>query len=320
LDDDLLKDHHRALSLFRGMTRRKVGLTWDATNGLIAASCNQAMVEAMVESGCVAVNIGMESGNPTMLSRIRKPGTVDIFLRAAEVFRGFPSIHARVLLMIGFPGETLGMIEDTLNVALAMDLDWYAITPLQPLPNTPIYDAMVAQGLIAPLGDRLTYMSGGYGKLDKLDEAGGAAAQGFRHAFDGIPHDAVPTQDQIHDIWFYMNYHLNYHRLFHEDRPVKIQLMLRQLATLSDKLSPDNALALYFIGYLQWKRDGAVDPRIVSRLRRQLDASTYWRTRFATFGMAVDDLARGHFPNAHVPRLRLGARAPETSLPHRKAS
>ena len=179
---------------------------------------------------------------------------------------------------------------------------------------------MVAQGLIAPLGDRLTYMSGGYGKLDKIDESGGAAAKGFRHAFDSIPRDAVPTPDQIHDIWFYMNYHLNYHRLFQEDRPVKMGLMLRQLATLSDKLSPDNALALYFIGYLQWKRDGAVQPSVVSRLRRRLDASTYWRTRFATFGMAADDLARGHFPNADVPRLRIGAPAPEASLPHRKAS
>lgn len=320
LDDDLLKDHDRALSLFRGMTRRKIELTWDATNGLIAASINHELAQAMVESGCVAVNIGMESGNPTMLARIRKPGTVDVFLRAAEVVRDFPQIHARVLLMIGFPHETLGMIEDTLEVALAMDLDWYAITPLQPLPNTPIYDAMVAQGLIAPLGDRLTYMSGGYGKLDKLDETGGAAALGFRHAFHDIPRDAVPTPDQIHDIWFYMNYHLNFHRLFHEERPVKIQLMLRQLATLSNKLSPDHALALYFIGYLQWKRDRRIDPGVVSRLRRHLDASAYWRTRFAAFGMSVDDLVQGHFPNAHLPRLRLGEREAETSMPDRKAS
>jgi radical SAM superfamily enzyme YgiQ (UPF0313 family) len=320
LDDDLLKDDDRALSLFRGMTQRKLGLTWDATNGLIAASCNQELVAAMVESGCTAVNLGMESGNPTMLTRIRKPGTVSTFLRAAEVFRGFPSIHVRVLLMIGFPGETLGMIEDTLNVALAMNCDWYAITPLQPLPNTPIYDAMVAQGLIAPVGDRLTYYSGGYGKLDKLDEAGGAVVKGFRHAFDGIPHDAVPTPDQIHDIWFYMNYHLNFHRLFHEDRPAKIDLMLRQLATLSDKLSPDNALALYFIGYLQWKRDGAVQPSIVARLGRQLESSAYWRTRFATFGMAADDVARGRFPNEHVPRLTIAARVPDASALQRKAS
>jgi radical SAM superfamily enzyme YgiQ (UPF0313 family) len=320
LDDDLLKDHRRALSLFRGMARRDLGLTWDATNGLIAASCNEELVEAMVESGCVAVNIGMESGNPTILRQIRKPGTVEIFLRAAEVFRQYPSIHTRVLLMIGFPGETLGMIEDTLNVALDMDLDWYAITPLQPLPNTPIYDAMVAQGLVAPLGGLLTYMSGGYGKLDKIDESGGAVVKGFRHAFDSIPHDAVPTPDQIHDIWFYMNYHLNYHRLFHEDRPVKVELMLRQLATLSDKLSPDNALALYFTGYLQWMRDGAVDPAIILRLGRQLEASAYWRTRFATFGMAVEDLAQGHFPNEHIPRLSIGSRTAETSFPQRKAS
>ena len=49
--------------------------------------------------------------------------------------------------MIGFPGETLGMINDTMNVAKIMDLDWSSVT-LQPLPNTPIYDSMVAQGLI----------------------------------------------------------------------------------------------------------------------------------------------------------------------------
>jgi len=320
LDDDLLKDHQRALSLFRGMARRNLGLTWDATNGLIAASCNDELVEAMLGSGCTAVNLGMESGNPEILRQIRKPGTVDVFLRAAEVFRRFPTIHTRVLLMIGFPGETLGMIEDTLNVALAMNLDWYTITPLQPLPNTPIYDAMVAQGLIAPLGDLLTYTSGGFGSLDKLDESGGSVVKGFRHAFDDIPHDAVPTPDQIHDIWFYINYHLNYHRLFQEERPVKIDLMLRQLGMLSDKLSPDNALALYFIGYLQRKRGGAIDPSVVFRLRRQLERSAYWRTRFAMFGMAPDDLTRGSFPNEQFPRLSVGSRASETAFLERRVS
>ena len=96
--------------------------------------------------------------------------------------------------------------------------------------------------------------------------------------------------------------------------------MLRQLATLSDKLSPDNALALYFIGYLQWKRDGAVQPSIVARLGRQLESSAYWRTRFATFGMAADDVARGQFPNEHVPRLTIASRVPEASALQRKAS
>ena len=98
---------------------------WDATNGLIAASCDEDVVAAMAASGCIAVNIGMESGNPKILRQIRKPGTIDSFLRAAEVFRKFENIHACVLLMLGFPGETLRMIQDTINVARQMDLDWH---------------------------------------------------------------------------------------------------------------------------------------------------------------------------------------------------
>jgi radical SAM superfamily enzyme YgiQ (UPF0313 family) len=307
LDDDLLKDHRRAMSLFEGMARRRIGLTWDATNGLIAASINDEIVGAMEASGCVAVNIGMESGNPTTLKEIRKPGTVENFLSAAAVLRRHPRIHARVLLMIGFPGETLRRIEDTLNVALQMDLDWYAVTPLQPLPNTPIYDAMVEQGLIAPVGGLLTFMSGGYGKQDKLDESGGASMAGFRHAFTAIPPGAVPTPDQIHDIWFYMNYHLNYHRLFHEARPLKIEQMLRHFATLSEKLSPDHPLALYFTGYLQQKRGGRVEPGVVGRLQAQLERSAYWRTRFEAFGMSAADLETGVYPNERVPRLTFAA-------------
>jgi radical SAM superfamily enzyme YgiQ (UPF0313 family) len=311
LDDDLLKDHDRALSLFRGMADRKLGLTWDATNGLIAASINEELVAAMEASGCLAVNIGMESGNPTTLREIRKPGTVDNFLNAARVLRKFPRIHARVLLMIGFPGETLQRIEDTLSVALEMDLDWYAVTPLQALPNTPIYDAMVAQGLVAPVGGMLTFMSGGYGKQDKLDESGGLSMAGFRHAFNAIPPSAVPTPDQIHDIWFYMNYHLNYHRLFHETRPLKIEQMLQHFSTLSEKLSPDHPLALYFTGYLQLKSRGSVDPQVIVRLSGQLARSAYWSTRFEAFGMSADDLVSGVFPNERVPRIMFEARRPE---------
>jgi radical SAM superfamily enzyme YgiQ (UPF0313 family) len=324
LDDDLLKDHARAMRLFGGMAERRLGLTWDATNGLIAASINDELVAAMEASGCIAVNIGMESGNPTTLKEIRKPGTVDTFLQAADVLRRFPGIHARVLLMIGFPGETLRRIEDTLSVALQMDLDWYAVTPLQPLPNTPIYDAMVEQGLIAPVGGLLTFMSGGYGKQDKLDESNGASMAGFRDAFTAIAPNAVPTPDQIHDIWFYMNYHLNYHRLFHENRPLKIAQMLQHFATLSEKLSPDHPLALYFTGYLQQKSKGAIEPSVVTRLRGHLERSSYWRTRFEAFGMSADDLANGRFPNEQVPRITFGeaertALAPYAASPARSS-
>ena len=70
-----------------------------------------------------------------------------------------------------------------------------------------------------------------------------------------------------------MNYHLNFHRLFTEDRPVKIQQQFQHLQTLCDVISPENGFALYFIGYLQHKVDGKIEPATIDRLRTRLETS-----------------------------------------------
>jgi len=311
LDDDLLKDHPRALALFDGMVARGLGLTWDATNGVIAASCTDEMVSAMSQSGCIALNIGMESGNPEILRQIRKPGTVKNFLAAAEVLRRYEEIHARVFLMLGFPGETLAKINDTISVAREMDLDWCGITVLQPLPNTPIYNAMVEQGLVEPVGSGQTrFNSGGYGKQDQVDMGVRMASSNFEEAFAAIPMDAVPSADQLDDIWFFMNYHLNFHRLFSESRPSKLEQQRMNLTTLSDVISPEHGFALYFTGFLQHRMRGRVEQSVIDRLEHQLARSGYWRDRFRAFGLSLRDLRQGDFANKEIPRL-LPGRVPE---------
>lgn len=307
LDDDLLKDERRALSLFNGMVKRNIGITWDATNGLIAASCSPEMVLAMAASGCIAISIGMESGNPAILKQVKKPGTIKNFIAAAEAFRGVPEIHARVFLMVGFPGETLSMISDTINVAREMDMDWSSITVLQPLPNTPIYDSMVEQGLIQKLGSsEVRFNAGGYGKQDEIDMGLRLASQNFAQAFASIPMDAVPNADQLNDIWFYMNYHLNFHRLFSEEREIKLKQQLLNLTTLSDVISPEHGFALYFTGYVQHKLHGLIDPELIQRLRGKLAESPYWSDRLKAFGLSPADLETLDFKNKHIPRLLPG--------------
>jgi len=307
LDDDLLKEHDRAMALFNGMVRRNLGMTWDATNGVIAASCTDEMVAAMASSGCIALNIGMESGNPEILKQIKKPGTVKNFLAAAETFHRYPQIHARVFLMIGFPGETMAMVNDTINVARQMDMDWSAITPLQPLPNTPIFDSMVEQGLIDG-ADRtdVRFQGGSYGRQEEIDLGIKLASKNFEEAFCAIPMDAVPTREQINDIWFYMNYHLNFHRLFSEARSIKQEQQQRNLVALSDVISPEHGFALYFLGYLQHKAEGRIDAALIDRLETKLSESEYWSARFAAFGLSVNDLKSCDFKNKEIPRLLPG--------------
>jgi radical SAM superfamily enzyme YgiQ (UPF0313 family) len=291
LDDDLLKDERRALAMFNDIVRRNIKVTWDATNGLIASSCTESLVEAMAESGCIAVNIGMESGNRKILRQVKKPGTLENFIEAARIFRKHEKIHTSVLLMVGFPGETMEMIHDTINVARAMDCDWYRISPLQPLPNTPIYDAMVAQGLIQDVGSKeLRFAGGSYGKQTELEQGLRMADLGFNEAFSNIKPTDIPTKEQITDIWFYMNYHLNFARLFKETRPTKIQQQMANLKVLSEVISPENGFALYFLGVLERAVSGKVTPSLIERLRLRLETSPYWADRFAAFGLSTQQL------------------------------
>jgi radical SAM superfamily enzyme YgiQ (UPF0313 family) len=314
LDDDLLKDEERALAMFNEIVRRNIKVTWDATNGLIASSCTEELVAAMAASGCIAVNIGMESGNPQILRQIKKPGTIKNFISAAEIFRRYEQIHTSILLIVGFPNETMSMVQDTLTVAREMDCDWYRISPLQPLPNTPIYDAMVAQGLIQDVGSKeLRFMGGAFGKQAEIEQGLRLAELGFKEAFSAIPLDAVPSKEQVTDIWFYMNYHLNFHRLFTETRPIKIHQQQQNLKALSEVISPENGFALYFLGVLEHRLNGTISPAIIERLRRRLETSPYWLDRFAAFGLSVADLERADFKNKHIPRLLPGGASIEAA-------
>lgn len=293
LDDDLLKDHARAIALFNGKVQRGLKLTWDATNGVIAASCTEEVVSAMAASGCIALNIGMESGSPEILRQVKKPGTVRNFIEAANVLRRYPVIHSSVFLMIGFPGETMRHIMQTIETAREMDLDWYRISQLQPLPNTPIYDAMVEQGLIQDVGSReLRFMGGAYGKQTEIEQGLRLTTENFKEAFASIPMDAMPNADQLTDIWFYMNYHLNFRRLFTEENPIKIEQQFAHLRTLCDVISPENGFALYFISFLQQKFTGNANPAMLDRLHRRLETSPYWRDRFAAFDLDVNTLGK----------------------------
>jgi len=198
--------------------------------------------------------------------------------------------------MLGFPGETMRMVFDTIKVAREMDLDWYRISPLQPLPNTPIYDSMLAQGLIKyDDTSQVVFQGGAYGRQVEIEQGLRFATPNFKEAFSHIPLNSVPTPDQITDIWFYMNYHLNFHRLFHEDRPEKLRQQVANLSNLTDVISPENGFALYFLGVLQHRLEGKIDPKLIQRLRRRLETSPYWKDRLVAFGLKPEDLETLNF-------------------------
>ena len=256
LDDDLLYDRKRAIELFTQMDKQDVNITWDASNGIICSAITEEVIEAAYKGGCIGVYLGMESGNPQILKQIRKPGTVKNFLNAAEILKKYPHINTRVLLMIGFPNETFSNIYDTVKVSLEMDLDWYQVSPLQPLPNTPIFDQMSSDGLLSEQKtSEVKYIGGSYGgnrKAAEKDKNAEALLGNFMNVFSSNLND-VPSKDQIRDVWSYMNYTLNYERLKKIENPIKIEQAQKYLEYIANIVAPNDPIVWYYLDHLETK-------------------------------------------------------------------
>lgn len=315
LDDDLLKNEKRAIELFNGMVKRNLSMTWDATNGVIAASLRDDVVAAAAASGCIGLNIGIESGNADILRSIKKPGTPEIFLRAAKILQKYPQINTKALLIIGFPNETMRMIFDTIELCEEMNLDWHNLAILQPWKNTPIYDAMVDQGLLGEEegslkgengADVSPYQLGPYSRQRAIEQGkvqqshfGEKSGQntGLLEALEFFDLDRVPKANKLDDIWFYMNFRLNFSRLMREMRPVKLRQQLKWLKYVATKTAPDNAIILYFYAYLQHRVVGEIDEELVERLKSRVETSGYWQERFRLFGLSAGHVIRREFPS-----------------------
>ena len=296
LDDDLLYDRKESIRLFNEIIKNKINITWDATNGLIAAACRDEVISAARDSGCIGVNIGMESGNRKILKEIRKPGTVENFIKAAEIFRKFPEINARVFLMIGFPNESYRQILDTINVSNEMSLDWYNVGILQPLPNTPIFNSMVDSGMIDTETlefSNIRYNSGGLGKHKQKNKD--MLSVNFSEAFQVSDLDEVPDKSKLDDIWAYMNFHLNFKKLLNEERDIKLKQKYDYVKNITDLVSPENCLALYFLGYLEKKIFGSVKIETTINLKERLKKFDYWDNRFSQYNLSYKHLENEEF-------------------------
>lgn len=293
LDDDFLYNPKESINLFNAISKSNLDMTWDCSNGVIAAACKDEVIDAAEKSGCIGVNIGMESGDRDILKSVRKPGTVENFLKAAEVFRKYEKINARVFLMIGFPNESYQNILNTIEVSKQMSSDWYNVSILEPLPNTPIFDTMVQEGQIdldTLDFSEIRYNSGGLGKHKQKKRD--MLSNEFSEAFNVDNLDEVPPKEKLDDIWAYMNYHLNFKRLTLKHSIEKINQKKQYVANITDLISPENCLALYFQGYLEKKINGNASEETISKLKLRLNQFPYWKKRFDEFNLNINDITQ----------------------------
>lgn len=108
-----------------------------------------ALLSLLKQAGCEVINIGVESGDPEILRRIRKEvelsHVVDAFERCREA-----GIRTYATLLVGAPGETDESIRRTLAFALRIRPSLVNFHIAIAYPGTPLYEEALARGQVEP--------------------------------------------------------------------------------------------------------------------------------------------------------------------------
>jgi radical SAM superfamily enzyme YgiQ (UPF0313 family) len=114
---------------------------------------DDALMDKCRRAGLRRVMIGVESGSPAMLERIKKDITLEQVYAATRRCAAH-GIGAILNFIVGFPGESDESVRQSLNVAarlrgMSRDFD-VSIFYFRPYPGNPIADELVSQGYEFP--------------------------------------------------------------------------------------------------------------------------------------------------------------------------
>ncbi|MDW7973269.1 MAG: radical SAM protein [Thermodesulfovibrio sp.] len=105
----------------------------------VANLIDEEMVSLMKDSGCDMVYIGIESGSDRVLKSVNRVITTEHCRKAVELMKKY-GIKVMGYFMIGLPGESEEEINQTIEFALSLPLDYIQVGIYIPIPNTRLYN------------------------------------------------------------------------------------------------------------------------------------------------------------------------------------
>ena len=146
-DDMFATDLQRAKDICDEIVRRKLKFTWQLECGVRVNSVDEEFFHKCVEAGCYKVAFGFESGNDYILKSINK-GTTIQQARDSVKWAKQAGMEVSGFFMLGLPKDTIETMNQTINFACSLGLDYAKATILVPFPSTPVFDEFEKKGYI----------------------------------------------------------------------------------------------------------------------------------------------------------------------------
>lgn len=136
IDDTFNVPPERFKDILRMMIQKRYRFKWHSY--FRCQYADREMIELMKESGCEGVFLGIESGNQQILKNMNKKVTLEKYRDGLALLKEM-DIVTFASFIIGFPGETPGTIEDTMQFIEETGPDFYRAQLWYCEPITPIW-------------------------------------------------------------------------------------------------------------------------------------------------------------------------------------
>jgi radical SAM superfamily enzyme YgiQ (UPF0313 family) len=150
-DDNLSLDKRRFREIVDKLIQGKYGIKWDPPNGVRVDTLDREILLKAKKSGCQYMVVGIESGVQRVVDNIiNKKINLKKVIEVARICKEI-RLELYAYYVIGFPGETLKDIEDTLNFTIKMLKKYYIFPQISiatPLYGTELFEVCKKNGYL----------------------------------------------------------------------------------------------------------------------------------------------------------------------------
>jgi len=141
MDDNFTLDKNRTVQICKRIIESKLDISFDLPNGVMTASLDDEVIDALAEAGFAYCFLAIESGSDFIRNKVmNKHLSEEQIIRAVNSFRRHPNIHLAAFLIMGMPEETKETLDDTYTLLEKLDLDSFKVSIATPFPGTKLFE------------------------------------------------------------------------------------------------------------------------------------------------------------------------------------
>lgn len=145
LDDNFTLNPQRAISICREMVKRKLKIKWQCDQGIRADRADYQVYQAMKESGCELVAIGVENPDPKVLLLMNKGETIQEIKKSIRAAQR-AGLVVKCFFIIGCPGDNLKLVRKSIQFFKKMDIDLPRYSMMTAYPGSALWQWVIENG------------------------------------------------------------------------------------------------------------------------------------------------------------------------------